>query len=118
MLQVEPEALVAPKEQAQDRTCVVPASSPLPQDFSDVLDDDWSDLQVKGDWIAPTDEPESNLDFSGVFETDDHCLDATLVRSSPTYVLIYMPSCLSALLLLIAHPVFALLQGTFFSVLC
>lgn len=74
MLQDEPEALVVqpPCKDPQEVPAVVPTTILLPQDFSDVLADDWSHVQRKEDWLAPADDTDANVDLSDVFGADDN----------------------------------------------
>ena len=67
-----------PKQQPQDMV----ASHVLAEDFSGVLEDDWSDVHVKEDWLVPADEGENTVDISAVFDADDICIDTTLAQSN------------------------------------
>lgn len=74
---VQDAQLEEPKQQPQDN---VVASHALAVDFSGVLEDDWSDVHVKEDWLVPADEGENTVDISAVFEADDICIDTTLAQ--------------------------------------
>lgn len=104
-MQVEPqETLVDEPEQQPQTTNVVAAADPLSQDFSSVLEDDWSDVHVKEDWLVLPDEgEEATVDISAVFEADDLCVGATLLHPVSLDVRFLFLGCMNLLIAQVKH---------------
>lgn len=82
VLQVQPEFCPdLSTTHGQELACMAPSSISLPQDFSDILEDDWSDFHIDAEWLSPADEADGNMDLWDVFEDpEDTSLDAALVQ--------------------------------------